>query len=150
MHRPRWDESSFLGLRMKGLNEVAGSPVLEGSEQSFFGYASLERQQDLCRIFAAQEIPHLTFAKISGVMNARVIIIRVDLNRKPVAGVNVLGQKGKARVPPSTTVELGAVFLRGLLQGEARTGAVEEPRPFVRNPHLTDQVVRADRRLRVP
>src|SRR6516162_7303159 len=31
MHRPRRDENSFLGFRVEGLNEVARSPVLEGS-----------------------------------------------------------------------------------------------------------------------
>ena len=62
----------------------------------------------------------------------------MDLHGKPVAGEDVLGEKGKTAARPGFSVQLGTVFFRSLGERHSRRWAVQEARSIIRDPHLAD------------
>src|SRR5579859_8133352 len=148
VHRPRWNIGRLIGLGAKAVNEVAGGFFFKCGAQFFFGDAGFQSQQNFSLIVGLDEIPHFTFPCAALIVEARVIIARVYLNREPVAGVKVLRQNWKSMLLPTAPQESGAVFLRGFRQREVGERAVQESRLAVGDPDFPNQIDLADFRCR--
>ena len=137
----RGQKHGFLRLRPEALQEVARSAVLEHLEQLLLRHAGLQPEENRGVGIRRQEIPHLALAHVAGVVDGGVSVVGMNLHGKPVAGKDVLGEKGKTAARPGLSVQLRTVFFRSLGEGHSRRGAVQEARNIIGDPHLADALV---------
>ncbi len=118
MNRPGRNEDGLPRPRMEFLKQTFRSPLLKRSPESPLLNARLQCEQGLRITLGADEVPHLTLAQVSRIVHAGVIVIRMDLDREPVAREDVFGKERKPAVPPVPAMQFRPVLSRCLSQGE--------------------------------